>query len=313
MTEASIFGRFPIAIYYQSFRSTPEKARLISMPISIIFAGTPDFAVPSLQELIDDTAYDVKYVITQPDRPVGRKQVITAPPIKALALENDIPVWQPHNINKEWEDRPFSTPDFLVVAAYGQILKQDVLDEPTIAPVNIHASLLPKWRGASPIHHAILHGDTISGVTIQRMVKALDQGAILSQAAAAIEERDTTASLHDRLSQLGATLLVKTLKAPLVPKEQNENDVTLCTKLKRSDGAVDPLTMSAINIDRHVRALVPWPGVTCTIKNTTIKILETTLEESPDAYALHCADDSVLYITTLQVPGKKPVKGSEWK
>ncbi|MDA1208918.1 MAG: methionyl-tRNA formyltransferase [bacterium] len=283
------------------------------MPITIVFAGTPEFAVPSLQALIDDDAFEVVCVITQPDKPIGRKRVITPSPVKVLAEEAGILIWQPGNINEEWADRPcVEPPDFLVVAAYGQLLTQEILDFPSIAPVNVHASLLPLWRGAAPIHHAILHGDSETGVTIQRMVRKLDQGPILHQASISIHDQEHTGALYDRLSHLGATTLIDTLKAPLTPVEQANNNATFCTKLKRSDGIVDPTTMTAQQIDRHVRALIPWPGVTCTIGDTTIKILETTLEESPDAYDLLCKDDTHLSITKLQVPGKKPTKGSEW-
>ena len=277
---------------------------------SIIFCGTPDFAVPSLEALIADPAYSVDLVITQPDKPVGRKKVLTASPVKECAMKHNIPVFQPVKLNKEFSTIPCK-PDYIVVIAYGQILSQAVLDFPTIAPINIHASLLPKWRGASPIHHAILSGDTTSGVTIQRMVRELDAGPILAQTEVPLSERETTSSLHDTLSTVGASLLVDTLKKPLQETEQ-PSEFTECTKLTRKDGVVDPLTMSATEIDRKVRALVPWPGVRCTIDGHDVKLLDVSLETAEHALPLDCANNTVLSILELQPPGKKPMTGAAW-
>ncbi len=281
---------------------------------SIFFLGTPEFAVPSLRALLESDAFDVKLVITQPDKPVGRKQLVTPPPVKTLALEHGIPVFQPENLNSAWKDRPVKEqPDFLVVVAYGQILKQDVLDASKIAPVNVHASVLPRWRGASPLQHAILSGDTESGVTVQQIVKELDAGAILGKAVIELDPRETTETLHDKLSKLGAELLLRTLSEPLNPEEQDPSGVTLCRKLSRSDGDVDAATMTAEEIDRKVRALVPWPGVRMTIDGESLKILETNVQEQSDSFALPCAKNSTLYILKLQEEGRKPVTGSDWK
>lgn len=284
-------------------------------PFTVFFLGTPEFAVPSLRALLSSADFDVQLVITQPDKPVGRKQVVTAPPVKTVALENKIPVFQPENLNKEWANRPVHTaPDFLVVVAYGQILKEEVLKAPTIAPVNVHASILPRWRGASPIQHAVLNGDHESGVTVQRIVKELDAGAILGKAVITLSERETSPTLHDKLSLLGADLLLKTLSEPLHPQEQDTSGVTICRKLSRADGNVDTATMTAEDIDRTVRALVPWPGVRMTLEGgEVVKILETELQERIEAFAVSCAKNSTLYITKLQAEGGKPVSGAEWK
>ena len=203
-------------------------------------------------------------------------------------------------------------PDFLVVVSYGQIVSQTVLDFPTVAPVNVHASLLPRWRGASPIQHAILGGDTETGVTVQKMVKQLDAGPILSQQKTSIGPRETAQTLHDRLAVLGAELLIATLKKPLMPKDQDESTVTLCGKLTRQDGVVDSATLTAEDIDRKLRGLTPWPAITMKIDGIDLKILETSLTPVDNAYMVTCKDDTKVYLVTVQPAGKKPMTGAEW-
>jgi methionyl-tRNA formyltransferase len=278
---------------------------------SIIFAGTPEFATPSLEALVADPSFNVTLVISQPDKPVGRKQILTPPPVTLTAKRHGIPVLQPRDINKELlqEDRVC---DFLVTVAYGQILSEEVLQMPRIAPVNVHASLLPKWRGASPMQQALLSKDAETGITIQKMVKALDAGDILSQESVSIAPDETIVSLHDTLAALGADLLVRTLKEPLTPTPQNTDSVTFCSKLSREDGKLDASAMSAENIDLHVRALVPWPGVTCSVLGTTVKLLKTNLREIEDSLALPCAESTTLFIQELQPPGGKPMSAASW-
>ena len=280
-------------------------------PHSIIFCGTSAFAVPSLEALAKDPAFTIDLVITQPDKPVGRSQELTPPAVKIAAETLGLKIFQPAKLNQEIGSIQIK-PDFLIVVSYGQILSQEVLDLPKIAPVNVHASLLPRWRGASPLQHAILSGDTESGVTVQKIVKELDAGPILGQERTAIDPRETTQTLHDRLAQMGADLLLKTLKHPLNPKEQDLTKVTLCRKLTREDGVVDPQTMTAEEIDRKVRALTPWPGVTSVIHDKTIKILETSLDETPSSIPLPCLGGA-LYLTRIQEPGKKPMHAKEWR
>lgn len=285
-------------------------------PHEVIFCGTPEFALPSLQALIDDPDFSLSLVITQPDKPVGRKKVITPPPVKVLAETHNIPVWQPKDINAEWKKRPATSdqrPDFLVVVAYGQILSQDILDAPKIAPVNLHASLLPRWRGASPMQHAILADDRETGVTLQHMIEQLDAGDILAQEKTSIESRETILSLHDRLAEMGAKLLTKTLHGDLNNTPQNTSGITLCKKLNRKSGEVDPQTMTAEEIDRHVRALVPWPGVQCKIDGERIKLIETALESVDEALELTCKKGSILYVIALIPPGKKQMSGAAWQ
>jgi len=288
---------------------------------SVIFCGTPAFACPSLQALHDDPSFDVTHVITQPDKPVGRKKEITPSPVKVLAEKLDIPVLQPTNINKA--ELPKDAPDFLVVVAYGQILSKEILGYPIVSPINVHASLLPRWRGAAPIHHALLEGDEETGVTIQVMDAKLDEGAILEQSVVLIDERETFATLHDKLKDVGASLLMETLKKPLEERQQDESNALFCTKLKRERGVIDVDVMTAEEVDRHVRALVPWPGVklsshvapqraTSREALNGVKLIETQLEPHEDAFELECAKNSMLYITKIQSPGKGVVTGLEW-
>lgn len=276
----------------------------------VIFLGSSSFAVPALRALVSDDAFDVRLVITQPDKPVGRKQILTPPPVKITAEEAGIPVAQPASLNKELEmlKQVYERPDFLVVVSYGQILSQEVLDWANVAPVNVHASLLPELRGASPLQHAILQGKAESGVTVQRMVKELDAGPVLSKRVITLSPRETFTTLHNKLALLGAELITDTLKHPHDPQEQNTSEATFCGKLKKEDGYVDPTTMNAVTIDRMIRALTPWPGVTW---NDT-KLLESSLVNTEDAYELPCAEGTVLYITKIQPASKKPMTGKAY-
>lgn len=278
------------------------------MPISVVFLGTSAFAVPSLKALAKDSDFDVKIVITQPDRPTGRKQILAASPIKMTAEELGLPVAQPEKINSlPATGYPLpSRPDFLIVVSYGQILSQEILDWPTKAAVNVHASLLPMLRGASPLQHSILQNFVETGVTIPKMVKELDAGPILAQSSVVMDPRETFTTLHDRLAILGAELLIKTLHKPLSAKPQDDTKATFCGKLTKADGAADPTTMSAQHIDRMVRALTPWPGVTI----GTTKILETSLE--PSTLMIPCADGTTLSILRIQPAGGTPMTGADF-
>ena len=279
---------------------------------SIWFLGTSAFAIPSLEALIANPEFSVDLVITQPNRPAGRKKELLPPPVKIVAEQNGLKIIQPENINHDSPfsilHSPFVRPDYLVVVSFGQILSQQILDIPRVAPVNIHGSLLPRFRGASPIHHAILAGDRETGVTVQRMVKELDAGPILAQERTPMDPRETYASLHDRLASMGAQLLLKTLASSLTETPQNQKHVTVCRKLTRADGTVDPMAMTAEQIDRKVRALNPWPGVT----HGGLKILETALTPVQDSTPLPCTEGTILHLVTVQPAGKKPMTGAEW-
>ncbi len=287
------------------------------MSLRIIFLGTPLFACPFLQALHDDPAFEILQVITQPDKPSGRGKKLTSPPVKELARSLGIPVMQPENVNRcQMSGFRFQECDFLVVVAYGQILSKEILGLPKIAPVNLHASLLPRWRGASPIESSILAGDTETGVTVQRMVEKLDAGPILSQVRTPLPERETKLILGQRLSTLGAKLLVDTLKMPLHETPQDESAVTICKKLTREMGVVDPKIMTAEEIDRSVRALTPWPGVRMEVSGfrdqvSGVKLIETSLEPHPEGLPIPCAGNSMLFITKLQPPTKQERSGEE--
>lgn len=292
------------------------------MPYSVIFAGTPEFAVPSLNALIHDPDFDVKLVISQPDKPIGRKQEVLPTPVKNAAQKKNIPVWQPVNLNAEWKMQNAelhsqfsilnSSFDYLVVVAYGQILKEHVLSAPHIAPVNLHASLLPRWRGASPMQSALLHGDAKTGVTIQRIVKELDAGPILGKRELKLAGTETITYVHDTLADMGAALLVDLLKQPLTEELQDTQAITTCHKLTKEMGVVDCSTMTATDIDRRVRALVPWPGVRISINDEDVKLLTVSLTETADSVALPCKD-SVIHLVTVQPAGKKPMCAKDWQ
>lgn len=229
----------------------------------IVFMGTPDFAIPTLKALM--AHHDVIGVVTQPDRPAGRRGDLKPPPIKLLAQENGIPVFQPEKIRrkaaieelKQWQ------PDVYIVAAFGQILPQTVLDIPPYGSINVHASLLPRWRGAAPIQAAVRAGDEVTGVTIMKMDAGLDTGPMLSAGKVLIEPDETGQTLHDKLAHLGADLLVNTLpgylSGAIQPKPQPEDGITYAPQIKKEEGLID-WTTSAEEIERLVRAFTPWPG-----------------------------------------------------
>ncbi len=282
---------------------------------TIVFCGTPEFAIPSLRALVESGLFEVRLVITQPDKPVGRSGRATPPPMKKAAIDLGLEVWQPEKLNLQIEEENYKMgdrPDFLVVVAYGQLLSSKVLEWPDVAPINVHGSLLPRWRGASPIEHAILHGDTETGIAVQRMVKELDAGPILAVAKTPIGERETALQLRDRLSTMGAELLVETLSKPLVETPQPSDGITICRKLSRDDGKADISTMTATDIDRMARALYPWPGVTATVKEREVKILETSMEPTEASTPIECAKGTMLHIVMIQEAGGKAMTGAEW-
>lgn len=233
---------------------------------NIIFMGTPDFAVPTLQALI--AHHTVLGVITQPDRPAGRKGQLKQPPVKQLAQQHNIPVFQPEKLRRkasqqallEWQP---VVPDVYVVAAFGQILPQSVLDIPHQGSINVHGSLLPRWRGAAPINAAIRAGDSETGITIMVMDAGLDTGPMLSKRAIPIAPDETAQTLHDKMAQLGADLLIDTLPGYLSgevqPQVQDDALATYAPQIKKEEGAID-WAQAAASIERLVRAFTPWPG-----------------------------------------------------
>ena len=230
---------------------------------NVVFMGTPDFAVPALKLLIQH--HNVLGVVTQPDRPAGRSRQVQMSPVKQVALDAGIPVFQPEKIRRPEaiEELRQWSPDVYVVAAFGQILPQTVLDIPPHGSVNIHASLLPRWRGAAPIQAAIRAGDTETGITIMKMDAGLDTGPILRQQAIPIAPDETGQSLHDKLAALGGSLLIETLpgylSGEIQPQPQDDSLATLAPRIQKEEGHID-WTQPAVHIERTVRAFTPWPG-----------------------------------------------------
>lgn len=244
----------------------------------VVFMGTPDFAVPVLQALMDALDFSIIGVVTQPDRPAGRGNKLRPSPIKTLALSHGLEVFQPEKLRGEAVMAQLAAwqPDVQVVAAYGQILRQAVLDLPRYGSINVHASLLPRWRGAAPIQAAILAGDTETGITIMQMDAGLDTGPMLSKASVPILLTDTGQTLHDKLAEMGGPLLVETLrdyiKGDIQPQPQDEAIATYAPRIQKEDGQLD-WTQSAVEIDRQVRAFDPWPGAFTLWEGQLLKIL----------------------------------------
>ncbi|WKZ47584.1 MAG: methionyl-tRNA formyltransferase [Anaerolineales bacterium] len=247
----------------------------------IVFMGSPEFALPSLRALSRGESqtrpYHVMGVITQPDRASGRGREIKMPPVKTLALELGIPVMQPEKLRapEAMDQLRAWNPDLIVVAAFGQILKPDVLDLPRYGCLNVHASLLPRWRGAAPIQAAILHGDEETGVTIMKMDAGLDTGAMLAKRSLRVPSDGTAGSVTDALSHLGADLLIETLPrwlaGEITPEPQNESLSTYAPMLKKEEGRLD-FTRDATELERQVRAFNPWPGAFMDFDGATLKI-----------------------------------------
>lgn len=239
--------------------------------------GTPEFAVPCLQALIE--TQEVVGVVTQPDKPAGRGNRLQSPPVKLVAEATGIPVYQPKSLRHEEAAEPLRqwAPDAIVVAAFGQILRPHVLYLPELGSINIHASLLPRWRGASPIHHAILAGDDESGITLMRMDEGLDTGPMYVQERIGIGEHETAAGLHDRLAQLGADMVRRhlddILTGGVTPVAQDDSLSTYAPMLKKDAGQIDWRADSG-SIDRLVRAMTPWPGAYTTWIGQQLRILE---------------------------------------
>jgi methionyl-tRNA formyltransferase len=289
----------------------------------IVFMGTPEFAVPTLLAL--DEHHQVVGVVSQPDRRAGRGQKMTASPVKEAALERELPVFQPDTLRTpealvylaDWR------PDLIVVAAFGQILRLPVLRLPPHGCLNVHASLLPRYRGAAPISAAILAGDPVTGATIMCMDEGMDTGPILAQAKCPIGPDDTTASLTAKLADLGSHLLIETLPAwlagEIAARPQDEAQATYCRPLSKEDGRLD-WTRSAAHLDRQVRACHPWPGAYTTWEGKRLKILRarpmagwqgeaepgTVIELEAGGLAV-VAGQGALELREVQLAGKKPV------
>lgn len=293
----------------------PEQTRL-----RLVFMGTPDFSVPCLQALID-AGHDVVAVYSQPPRPAGRGHKERPSPVHRAAETHGIEVRTPKSLkgSKEQDEFRALKADIAIVVAYGLILPQAILDAPRLGCVNVHASLLPRWRGAAPIQRAIVAGDKETGVTIMQMEAGLDTGPMLARATVPITATTTAQELHDRLSELGAELLVKTLPAlaagAITPEPQPDHGVTYAHKLEKHEGRID-WSRPARELDRLIRGFTPWPGAFFMLNGEQVKLLAAELvEDAPGAQPGTVLDDRLtiacgqgaLRIRRLQRPGRKPL------
>jgi methionyl-tRNA formyltransferase len=291
----------------------------------IVFMGSPEFALPALRRLAAE--YPISGVVTQPDRPAGRGRQPKAPPVKLLAERLQLPVIQPERLKtpdamaqlQAWQ------PELIVVAAFGQILRPAVLDLPPLGCINIHGSLLPRWRGAAPVQAAILNGDMTTGVTIMRMDTGVDTGPLLSQRSLPILPDDTAGSLGQRMAELGADLLLETLPAYLdgccIPQAQDDSRATYAPMIKKEDGELD-FSQPAESLARRVRAFNPWPGASMSWQGQALKIQAARavqgssrqpgrrlIENGQPAVE---TSDGVLVLEVVQPAGKKPMPGQDF-
>jgi methionyl-tRNA formyltransferase len=295
----------------------------------IVFMGTPDFAVPVLQQIIQD-GYEVIAVVTQPDRPKGRKKVLTPPPVKVEAEKHQIPVYQPEKIKEpaEYEKITSLKPDLIVTAAFGQILPKPLLDAPAYGCINVHASLLPKLRGGAPIHYSIIQGHEKTGVTIMYMVEKLDAGDMLTQVEVKIEEDDHVGTLHDKLSVAGSKLLSDTLPQLFDDKleavVQKHEEATFASNIKREQEKID-WTKDGEEIYNHIRGLHPWPVAYTTMEGQVMKVwwgmkveaakeaaAGTIIAIEEDGFIVKTGNTTGIKITDLQLAGKKRMTGVQY-
>jgi len=291
----------------------------------IVFFGSAELAVPSLAALQDEAGLEVLGVVTQPDRPAGRKRKLTACPVKTAATAMELEVCTPEAVGsdemvaqlKVWK------PELLVVVAYGQYIPNRILEVAPLRAINVHPSLLPKYRGAAPIQWALLNGDERTGVSIIDVAERMDAGDILAQEVLPIEAGDTAASLHDRCALVGADLLVQTiasLRAGTVERQpQNENEVVEIRKLSKTDGAID-WAMSAVSIHNRVRAFDPWPGSRCILPNGELLAVWQTVCVGGEGKPGELLDDNLtvatgsgaLQLLVVQPPGGKRMQALEY-
>ena len=299
--------------------------------LRIVFMGTPELAAESLKALLGTAAFEVAAVVTQPDQPRGRGLKLQPSPVKQLALERNLPLLQPQGTRNEQflADLRSLQPDLIAVAAYGQILPGSVLELPRHGCLNVHASLLPKYRGAAPIQHALLNGDAETGVTIMRMDAGMDTGDILAQEKTPIHAGDNSETLHDRLGRMGAELLVKTIPAyvtgNLLPHPQPATGASQAPKITKQDGRID-WNQPAQTVHNRVRAMIPWPGAFTSLpaqpQSHVLKIWESEVAGSPgspgevisaakDGIIVGCGSQA-LRILTLQLEGGRRMAAREF-
>ncbi|MDV7105735.1 methionyl-tRNA formyltransferase [Vibrio sp. TH_r3] len=293
----------------------------MSQSLRIVFAGTPDFAARHLAALLS-SEHKVIAVYTQPDRPAGRGKRLTASPVKNIALENNIAVFQPENFKSDEAKQQLAelNADIMVVVAYGLLLPQVVLDTPKLGCINVHGSILPRWRGAAPIQRSIWAGDAETGVTIMQMDLGLDTGDMLKVAKLPIEADDTSASMYDKLAQLGPTALIECLSdianSQVSPEKQDDALANYAKKLSKEEAKID-WSQDAEFIERCIRAFNPWPMSYFSIADNNIKVWRSRVEHitnNQTAGTILKADKTGIYVTTgksvlvleqIQIPGKK--------
>jgi methionyl-tRNA formyltransferase len=290
----------------------------------IVFMGSPDFSLPCLRALKEN--HDVVGVVTQPDRESGRGRELKSPPVKKLAIELGIPVMQPERLKQPeaMEQLRAWAPDLIVVAAFGQILKKDVLGLPKYGCINVHASLLPRWRGAAPINAAILAGDEETGITIMRMDVGLDTGPMLTKKSIRLTPTDTAGSVFQTLSQLGADLLIETLPGwitgEIQPQAQDDALATYAPMLKKEEGKLD-FTHDVNELERRVRAFNPWPGTFMDFNRTILKVHRVHVEQGNVEQGQRLiyqdqpgvgARGGLLILDEVQPAGKKPMSGKSF-
>ena len=299
----------------------------------VVFLGTPGFSVPSLKALLNSTHYDYKLVgvITQPDRPAGRGQKLTPPPVKVVAEQFGLPIFQPHRLRDDPDAQQFlkeTHPELMVVVAFGQILTPEFFDYPPLGSINVHSSLLPKYRGAEPIVHALINGETETGVTIMKIDEGIDTGDILSQVSLPVEEDTTAGELEDVLAHQGAELLIHTIplyaEGKIQSQSQDDEQATYAPRLGKEDAQID-WNRSGPQIHDWVRALNPWPTATANFRNEKVKIWRTArVKEVPrgvsssgrpgeiltlgkEEIIVECGQKTFLSVLELQLPNRKRV------
>lgn len=295
--------------------------------LRIIFMGTPDFAIPSLNALIKNTDLEIVGVFTQTDKSAGRGKLMTAPPIKQLAIQNNLSVFQPLKIKTETDNIRKLKPDLIVVVAYGKIIPQEILDIPTYGCLNVHASLLPKYRGAACLNAPILYGDSETGITIMKMEAGLDTGPILRQEKISLQGEENLEYVHDKLANLGAQILPEVIKdwinGNIKPIEQEESKASYIKMLSKEDGHIN-WNRPAEEIERMIRAYNPWPGTFSFLNKEILKIVE--VDKNPlkinnyrageifinqGQLAIQCQPDALI-VRKLQVSGKKIVDSADF-
>jgi len=292
--------------------------------MKIVFLGTPEFALASLNSLSNDPNIDIVTVVTQPDKPVGRKQVLTPPPVKVLAEKIGLKVIQPKNNEELYDNLANIKADFFIVIAFGMILPKKILDIPTYGSINVHASLLPKYRGASPIQQSILKGDDQTGISIMKMDEKLDHGPVYIVKRMPISPKDTSETLSTKLSFLGGEILPSVLhdivEENLKAIPQNHKQASHCKKIKKEDGKID-WNKSATEIMNMMRAFTPWPGIYTNFKNKKLKIIQAEKEDGNleiGEFKLNGkklmigTGDGVITPSEVQIEGKKACKISDF-